>query len=82
MNILDVQKRVFPDIKELLKKEPESISSIEKNEDGGWILRCEVLEKKSIPNTYDLLKIFEFVLDNQAKITKFKQLGKVRRGDL
>ena len=81
MNIIEIQKKVLPEIKELLKKEPESISSVEKSEDG-WVLNCEVLEKKAVPETYDLLKVFEFKLDKDGKIQGFKQLRKVRRGDL
>lgn len=81
MNIIEVQKKVLPEIKELLKKEPETISSVEKTDDG-WTVHCEVLEKKSIPETYDLLKIFEFRLDKDCKIKGFKQLKKIRRGDI
>lgn len=81
MNVVEVQKKVLPEIKDVLKKEPESISLIEKNSEG-WTLQCEVLEKKSVPETYDLLKVFEFKLDKDAKILGFKQLKKVRRGDI
>ncbi len=80
MNVMEVQKKVIPLIKELLKKEPESISLVEKSNEG-WTLHCDILEKKSVPETYDLLKIFEFKLNNQADIVSFKQLKKVRRGD-
>jgi len=80
MDIIEIQKKVIPEITELLKKEPETISSIEETKEG-WILQCTVLEKKSVPETFDLLKVFEFRLDNDAKITGFKQLKKVRRGD-
>lgn len=78
---MEVEKKVLPEIKTLLKKEPEAISSIEKTKEG-WIVQCDVLEKKSVPETFDLLKIFEFKLDNNAKITGYKQLKKIRRGDL
>lgn len=81
MNVVEVQKKVLPEIKDVLKKEPESISLIEKSSEG-WSLQCEVLEKKSVPETYDLLKVFEFKLDKDAKILGFKQLKKVRRGDI
>lgn len=80
-NIIEVKKKVIPEIKELLKKEPEAISSIEKTKEG-WVVQCDVLEKKSVPETFDLLKVFEFRLDNKAKIIGFKQLKKIRRGDL
>ncbi len=81
MNVVEVQKKAFPQIKDLLSKEPESISSIERTEKG-WRLQCEVLEKKAVPETFDLLKVFEFMLDNDARIQSFKQTKKIRRGDL
>lgn len=81
MNVLEIQRKALPEIKELLKKEPEGISSIEKTE-RGWVVLCEVLEKKAIPETYDLLKVYEFILDNNAKIDSFKMLKKIRRGDI
>lgn len=81
MEIIEVQKKVMPEIKELLKKDVESIASIEKSGDG-WVVQCHILEKKSVPETYDLLKVFEFKLDKNAKITEFKQIKKIRRGDI
>lgn len=81
IGVIEIQKKALPEIKNLLKKEPEAISSIEKTKDG-WVIQCDVLEKKSIPETYDLLKIFEVKLNNYGKITGFKQIKKIRRGDL
>ena len=81
MEVLEVQEKVIPQIKKLISKEPESISFLEKTQDG-WTVNCDVLEKKSVPETYDLLKILEFKLDKNANIISFKQLRKVRRGDL
>ncbi len=81
MELMEVQKRTVPHITELLGKTPESISSIEKNNEG-WSIVCNVLEKKSIPETYDLLKVFEFMVDKEGRIIRFKQLRKIRRGDV
>lgn len=81
MNIVEIQKKAFPEITEILKQEPETISSIEKT-NSGWVIQCELLEKKAIPEIFDLLKVFEFTLDNQGKTTGFKQLKKIRRGDM
>lgn len=81
MDLIELQKKVIPHITELLGKKPESISSIEKNSEGFTVL-CDVLEKKSIPETYDLLKVFEFIVDKEGKVIRFKQLRKIRRGDL
>ena len=81
MDLMEVQKRVIPHITELLGKEPEGFSSIEKNNEG-WTVVCDVLDKKSVPETYDLLKVFEFIVDKECRIVRFKQLKKIRRGDL
>ena len=81
MNLLEVQNKVIPQISELLKKEPECISSIEKSNEG-WIVVCDVLEKKSVPETFDILKVFEFIVDKECRIIRFKQLKKIRRGEL
>lgn len=81
MDVLEIKKRVFPKIKEALDKEPEAISSLEETKEG-WVLQCDVLEKKAVPSTFDLLKVFEFRLDKNGEITGFKQIKKVRRGDI
>ena len=80
MNIEDIQKKLFSLAKELFKKEPESISAIEKSEHG-WKVQIEVLERKAIPDKFDLLKIFEFTLDANGKVLGFKQIKKIQRGD-
>lgn len=81
MNLSEIQEKVVPQIRKLLNKEPECISSLEKNAEG-WRVLCDVLDKKSIPETYDILKVYEFMLDKEAKVTSFKQLRKIRRGDI
>ena len=81
MNLLEIQEKAVPQIRTLLNKEPEGISSIEKTNEG-WKVSCEVLDKKSVPETYDLLKVYGFMLDKEAKVTSFKLLKKIRRGDV
>jgi len=80
MDFLGINEKAYEVIKETLHKEPDSISSIEKTE-GGWRVEAEVLEKKAVPETFDLLKIFEFILDNNGKVQSFKLLKRKQRGD-
>lgn len=81
MGIEDIQKKVFSAAKDLLKKELESIINIEKSEKG-WKVQVEVLERKAVPDKFDLLKIFEFNLNEEGKILGFKQIKKIQRGDI
>jgi len=80
MDVEDIQKKIFSVAKELLKKEPESISSIEKSEKG-WKVQMEVLERNAVPDKFDLLKVFEFNLNENGKVLGFKQIKKIQRGD-
>lgn len=80
MGVEDIQKKLFLLAKELFKKEPESISSIEKTEKG-WKVQVEILERKSLPDKFDLLKVIEFNLNEDCKILGFKQIKKIQRGD-
>lgn len=80
MDVEDIQKKLFLVVRELFKKEPESISAIEKSEKG-WKVQVEVLERKAVPDKFDLLKIFEFNLNENGKILGFKQIKKIQRGD-
>lgn len=81
MNIAEVQKKAIFQIVDLLKREPEAISFIEKTNEG-WTVQCDVLEKKSVPETFDILRIFEFKLDNNANVIGYKEARRIRRGDV
>ena len=80
MNIENIQKNLLSAAKELLKKEPESISAIEKSEKG-WKAQIEVLERKAVPDKFDMLKVFEFALDADGKVLGFKLIKRMLRGD-
>lgn len=80
MDIENIQKKLFLVAKELFKKEPESISAIEKNEKG-WKVQVEVLERKAVPDKFDLLKVFEFNLNENGGVLGFKQIKRIQRGD-
>lgn len=81
MNLLEIQEKIVPQIEKLLGKKMECISSIEKLNEG-WRILCDVLDKKSLPETFDILKVFEFIVDKDVKIIGFKQFKKIRRGDI
>ena len=81
MNLAELREKVAPQIRQLLNKEPECISSIEKTNEG-WKVLCDVLDKKAVPETFDILKVYEFMIDKDVKVASFKQLRKIRRGDI
>jgi len=46
------------------------------------IITCELVERKAIPDSMDLLGIYECCVDNECKIRTFKRVGMRKRGDV
>lgn len=68
-------------ITKLVKKKPESVISIA-NEGKQWKVVAEVLERKAIPDTQDIIGRYELKLDGKGELLNFKQIMLRRRSDL
>lgn len=66
---------------ELLGKRFESICSISKTE-GGWIVNVEVLERRAIPDTQDIIGRYEMSFDENGEITGYRRMELRHRGSL
>lgn len=67
-------------IESLLNKKAEGITSMSKEGDG-WKVLVEVLERKAIPDTQDILSIYELKLSGEMDITGYRRVGLRHRGD-
>ena len=83
MNAVEIHKKAWESIKETLNVKPESISisTIEKS-GNEWRVEAEILERRAVPDKFDLLKVFEFKLNADGKVQSFKLLKRRQRGDL
>ncbi len=79
--IKKISKKSLDIMKELLNKKPESTISVAK-EEKGWKVVVEVLERKSVPDTQDILGRYELKLDNDHEILDYRQILLRRRCDL
>lgn len=68
-------------ITKLVKKQPESVISVS-NEGKQWNVIAEVLERKAIPDTQDIIGRYELKLDKKGELLNFKQIMLRRRCDL
>ena len=55
------------------------MTSLEKNEDG-WLVRVEVVELRRIPDTTDVLALYEVQTDAQADLESYKRVRRYVRG--
>jgi hypothetical protein len=49
--------------------------------DEGWVVSIEMLEKKSIPDSMDVLGLYEVKVDDHGKIVDFSRVKLRKRGD-
>jgi hypothetical protein len=64
---------------ELTGKAAEGVTSMERTEDG-WKIQVEVLEMRRIPETTDVLAIYEIDTDDKGEIGGYRRLRRYVRG--
>ena len=67
-------------VRQYISKEPETVVSVEKA-DGEWIVIVEVLERRAVPDTQDLLGRYEIKLNMQGELLGWKQKMVRKRSD-
>jgi hypothetical protein len=80
VSIEDVTDLAFAIAKKYLRKKPEAILSVEELE-GEWRITVEALERKSIPDSMDLLGRYEFRLNKNGALIGWTQTVIRRRCD-
>jgi hypothetical protein len=80
VSIEEVTDRAFAIAKKYLRKEPEAILSVEQLE-GEWRITVEVLERRSIPDSQDLLGRYEIRFNKNGALIGWTQKVIRRRCD-
>ena len=65
----------------ILKKKLDSIISLNKDADD-WVAEVEVLERKSVPDTQDILGRYEMKFDPDGELLGYKRIMLRRRADM
>lgn len=64
---------------ELVGKDPEVVTSIERTE-SGWRVSIEVVESRRIPDSADILAIYQADLDTDAELLSYRRIRRYPRG--
>src|SRR3954454_13445451 len=64
---------------ELTGKEPEGVVGLDRS-DGGWTVEVEVLEVSRIPNTTDVLAMYEVEVDGKGSLQGYRRVRRYVRG--
>lgn len=60
-------------------KEPEGIVSLERAEHGGWVIGVEVVETRRIPDSTDILAVYEAELDAEDELVAYRRVKRYSR---
>jgi hypothetical protein len=53
-----------------------------REDESGWCVQVEVVEKKSLPDSQDILAMYELALDEEGNLLNFTRVGMRRRMDV
>lgn len=76
----DVITKARSEMKRLTGLEPASTVKAHKN-DKGWRVLIEMIEKRSIPDSMDILATYEVLLDDGGNLVEFNRTGMRKRVD-
>ncbi len=64
---------------ELTGREAEGVTGLERTDDG-WRVEVEVVEVRRIPDTTDVLALYEVTLDDEGELEGYRRLRRYGRG--
>jgi hypothetical protein len=80
MNASQVLERAREEFVKLGKKPADGVTGLSKT-DGGWAVSLEALERKAIPDTMDVLGLYELHLDDEGHLLSLDRKKLRKRGE-
>ncbi len=80
MNADEIIKKVQDDFTRLSNIPVNGIIGLSKTEDG-WVVSLEALERRAIPDTMDVLGLYEVRLDDDGNLRSFERKKMRKRGE-
>jgi hypothetical protein len=79
--LIEVRNRVRSKAGPLVGHPFDGLVELERREDDGWRAVVEVIERKAVPDTQDILGRYEIDLDASGRFEGYRRLGRTHRGD-
>lgn len=80
MNANEVVEKAQGEFVRLGKKPADGVTGLSKTEEG-WAVLLEALERKAIPDTMDVLGLYELRLDNEGNLLGLDRKKLRKRGE-
>jgi hypothetical protein len=80
MNADEIVKKAHEEFAKLNKTPVSSVTGCSKTDDG-WLVLLEAVERKAIPDTMDVLGLYEIRMDKEGNLLGFDRKKLRKRGD-
>lgn len=77
----DAAKRAVHHVTEMTKRVAEGVVGVERA-DEGWLVAVEVVETHRIPDSADILAIYETEVDTDGELVSYRRVGRYMRGQV
>jgi hypothetical protein len=78
--IVEIKKMAVEAIESVLNRKAETVVSMSKEAEG-WKVTVEVLERRAVPDTQDILGRYELMLNEEGDLLGYRQVLIRRRQD-
>ena len=80
MNVEQVVKKAQGDFAKFSKMPVDGVTGLSRTEQG-WVVSLEALERRAIPDTMDILGVYEVHLDDAGNFVSFERKKLRKRGE-
>ncbi len=75
-----IAKKAAHHLTELIGREPEGVTGLTRTTDEGWRVEIEVVETRRIPDTTDVIALYEVDVDSQGELVGYSRTRRYVRG--
>ncbi|MBU0703243.1 MAG: gas vesicle protein [Chloroflexi bacterium] len=77
----EIAEQAKKELAELTGLEPGTVSALRKDEEG-WHVNVDMVEMKYVPDTGDVLAVYEALLDDQGNLISYQRTRRYHRGQV
>ncbi len=75
----ELARRARRELSAITGLEAESVTSLERTDDGTWLVNVELLELERLPQTEDVLGTYRVELDEQGELLRYRRVRRYAR---
>ncbi|MBV0926058.1 gas vesicle protein [Halomicroarcula limicola] len=80
-SLIEVRRTVEAVTAQLIEHPLDGVVEIRRDGDGGWLATVEVVERRAVPDTQDIIGYYEITLEDSETVTGYRRLSRYRRMD-